>query len=218
MITNSPKLSPFDPPKNRSIEKLLCLAGEHSNETESIQQRTEPRYFAPAQSRYAYGRSVPSARHCRRHLLPVTAEGRGRGCGGNWASGQDGGGNGRVKKMGAQQAPDISILKDGLTKDFRGPRHAERRYSMSRRHIRRPGVTPGVNRSTVRRPPPPAKDVDLLRRLRELAEERRRLSVRRLHVFLRREGLAVNHQRTGVPRGGPGPRPAAAARGHGKGR
>ena len=34
------------------------------------------------------------------------------------------------------------------------------------------------------------------RRMRELAEERRRFDVVRLHVLLRREGLVVNHKRT----------------------
>ena len=32
--------------------------------------------------------------------------------------------------------------------------------------------------------------------MRELAEERRRFGVVRLHVLLRREGLVVNHKRT----------------------
>lgn len=38
--------------------------------------------------------------------------------------------------------------------------------------------------------------MELRRRLRELAEERRRFGVQRLHVLLRREGLVVNHKRT----------------------
>ena len=57
-------------------------------------------------------------------------------------------------------------------------------------------MTLGVSRSTVRRPPPQDRDADLRRRLRELAEERRRFGVQRLHVLLRREGLVVNHKRT----------------------
>lgn len=61
---------------------------------------------------------------------------------------------------------------------------------------RRACMTLGVNRNTVRRQPPPDKDADLRQRLRELAEERRRFGVQRLHVFLRREGLMVNHKRT----------------------
>ncbi|MBD5646388.1 MAG: IS3 family transposase, partial [Desulfovibrio sp.] len=57
-------------------------------------------------------------------------------------------------------------------------------------------MTLGVSRSTVRRPPPQDRDAGLRRRLRELAEERRRFGVQRLHVLLRREGLVVNHKRT----------------------
>lgn len=38
--------------------------------------------------------------------------------------------------------------------------------------------------------------MDLRRRLRELAQERRRFGARRLHILLRQEGLVVNHKRT----------------------
>lgn len=53
-----------------------------------------------------------------------------------------------------------------------------------------------ANRCTVRRPDTPDKDMALRARLRELADERRRFGVRRLHVFLHEEGLVVNHKRT----------------------
>ena len=39
-------------------------------------------------------------------------------------------------------------------------------------------------------------DEPLRKRLRELAEKRRRFGCRRLHVLLKREGLVVNHKRT----------------------
>ena len=40
-----------------------------------------------------------------------------------------------------------------------------------------------------------ANDADLRTRLKELANERRRFGYRRLHMLLRREGVAVNHKR-----------------------
>ncbi len=52
-----------------------------------------------------------------------------------------------------------------------------------------------MNRRTYRRPPSPDRDAELRRRLRELAEERRRFGSPRLHILLRREGLVVNHKR-----------------------
>lgn len=61
---------------------------------------------------------------------------------------------------------------------------------------RRACATLGVNRSTVRRPPPQDRDAALRQRLRGLAEERRRFGVQRLHILLRREGFVVNHKRT----------------------
>lgn len=53
-----------------------------------------------------------------------------------------------------------------------------------------------ANRCTVRRPDTPDKDAVLRTRLRELADERSRFGVRRLHILLREEGLVVNHKRT----------------------
>lgn len=72
-------------------------------------------------------------------------------------------------------------------------RYVQTAYTASQR---RACATLGVNRSTVRRPPPQDRDADLRRRLRELAGERRRFGVQRLHVLLRREGLVVNHKPT----------------------
>ena len=72
-------------------------------------------------------------------------------------------------------------------------RYVQTAYTASQR---RPCVALGVSRSTVRRPPPQDRDAELRRRLRELAEERRRFGVQRLHILLRREGLVVNHKRT----------------------
>ena len=73
------------------------------------------------------------------------------------------------------------------------PYFARHLYTASQR---RACATLDVNRSSVRRPPPQNRDADLRRRLRELAEERRRFGVQRLHVLLRSERLVVNHKRT----------------------
>lgn len=54
----------------------------------------------------------------------------------------------------------------------------------------------GVNRCTARRAPVEEQDTVLRRRLKELAEERRRFGAMRLHIMLRREGLVQNHKRT----------------------
>lgn len=53
----------------------------------------------------------------------------------------------------------------------------------------------GVDRSSVRYQSMRPDDSDLRQRLRELAAERRRFGYRRLHVLLRREGVAVNRKR-----------------------
>lgn len=53
----------------------------------------------------------------------------------------------------------------------------------------------GVDRSSVRYQSTRPDDGDLRQRLRELAEARRRFGYRRLHVLLRREGVAVNRKR-----------------------
>ena len=62
--------------------------------------------------------------------------------------------------------------------------------------MRRASRLVGLGRNTLRYSPKPDKDAELRRRMKELAEERRRFGCRRLHVLLRREGLVVNHKRT----------------------
>ena len=52
-----------------------------------------------------------------------------------------------------------------------------------------------VHRATTRYRPRRVDDRKLKRRLRELAEQRRRFGYRRLHVLLQREGHVVNHKR-----------------------
>lgn len=53
----------------------------------------------------------------------------------------------------------------------------------------------GIARATHRYQRRPDSNADLRVRLRELAEERRRFGYRRLHVLIRRDGLAVNRKR-----------------------
>ena len=53
----------------------------------------------------------------------------------------------------------------------------------------------GIARASHRYQRRPDANVDLRKRLRELAEERRRFGYRRLHVLIRREGLQVNRKR-----------------------
>ena len=52
-----------------------------------------------------------------------------------------------------------------------------------------------MNRRTYRRPPPPDGDVQLRKRLRELAEARRRFGSPRMTILLNREGWAINNKR-----------------------
>lgn len=61
---------------------------------------------------------------------------------------------------------------------------------------RRASAVVGIGRSSARyRPRPRGGEAGLRRRLQELAAERPRFGYRRLHVLLRREGVAVNHKR-----------------------
>ena len=61
---------------------------------------------------------------------------------------------------------------------------------------RRACAVVGIGRSTARyRARPRADEPRLRQRLRELAAERPRFGYRRLHVLLRREGIAANHKR-----------------------
>jgi len=66
----------------------------------------------------------------------------------------------------------------------------ERSYSQ-RRACALVGMHPRTYRYALRRP----EDAAIRRRLRELANERRRFGYRRLHILLRREGIAMNHKK-----------------------
>lgn len=54
----------------------------------------------------------------------------------------------------------------------------------------------GLSRNSLRHEPKQDKDDDLRKRMKELAEQRRRFGCKRLHVLLKREGLVKNHKRT----------------------
>lgn len=67
---------------------------------------------------------------------------------------------------------------------------AEKSYSQ-RRACALVGMHPRIYRYASRRP----EDAEVRRRLRELADERRRFGYRRLHILLRREGVELNHKK-----------------------
>jgi len=66
----------------------------------------------------------------------------------------------------------------------------ERSYSQ-RRACALVGMHPRTYRYASRRP----EDAEVRRRLRELANERRRFGYRRLHILLKREGVGLNHKK-----------------------
>ncbi|KAF0182295.1 MAG: putative transposase, partial [Nitrospirae bacterium] len=53
-----------------------------------------------------------------------------------------------------------------------------------------------MSRNTLRYEAQPDRDVEARKRIKELAEKRKRFGCHRLHVLLKREGLVVNHKRT----------------------
>jgi len=54
----------------------------------------------------------------------------------------------------------------------------------------------GISRNTLRYKREPDRDAEARKKLKELAEQRRRFGCRRLHILLKREGLVKNHKRT----------------------
>ena len=53
-----------------------------------------------------------------------------------------------------------------------------------------------ISSSVYRYRPKPGNDGEVRKRLRELAEQRKRFGSPRLHILLKREGLVINHKRT----------------------
>jgi len=54
----------------------------------------------------------------------------------------------------------------------------------------------GLHRSTMHYKSRKQDDSEIRKRLKELAQQRRRFGSPRLHILLRREGIAINHKRT----------------------
>lgn len=54
----------------------------------------------------------------------------------------------------------------------------------------------GLQRSSYRYKPKLNNDEELVKRLKELAQKKRRYGYRRLHYLLKKEGLVINHKRT----------------------
>ena len=61
---------------------------------------------------------------------------------------------------------------------------------------RRASGLAGLSRNTLRYEAKPDRDEELRGKMKALAEKRKRLGYRRLHVLLKREGLVQNHKRT----------------------
>jgi putative transposase len=54
----------------------------------------------------------------------------------------------------------------------------------------------GMSRSSYRYTPKPENNEELILRMKQLAQEKLRYGVRRLHTLLKKEGLVINHKRT----------------------
>lgn len=54
----------------------------------------------------------------------------------------------------------------------------------------------GIQRSSYRYKKKPNNDEELVKRLKELAQKKRRYGANRLHYLLKKEGLVINHKRT----------------------
>jgi len=71
--------------------------------------------------------------------------------------------------------------------------HLQTALGMSERRV---CVAVGADRKSMRYRSCRADDGDLRSRLRELAQRRRRFGYRRLHILLRRDGIAINRKKT----------------------
>jgi len=71
--------------------------------------------------------------------------------------------------------------------------HARERLGLSER---KSCLLAGIYTSVYRYQPKLGNDEELRKRLRELAEHRKRFGSPRLHILLKREGLVINHKRT----------------------
>jgi putative transposase len=107
--------------------------------------------------------------------------------------------NRKLKKLLAESMLDVATLREGARKKLLKPgsRRAfvnwaigEKSYSQ-RRACGLIGLDPKTYRYASRR----SDEVEIRVRLKALADQRRRFGYRRLHILLRREGIAVNHKK-----------------------
>ncbi|MBU0864324.1 MAG: IS3 family transposase [Alphaproteobacteria bacterium] len=108
--------------------------------------------------------------------------------------------NARLKRLLADTMLDNAGLKDLLSKKLVTPAakreavaHLQTTLGMSER---RACAVVGADRTSMRYRSCRADDGDLRSRLRELAQQRRRFGYRRLHILLRRDGIAINRKKT----------------------
>jgi len=71
--------------------------------------------------------------------------------------------------------------------------HIRERLGLSERKA---CILTGISTSVYRYQSKPCNDEQLRKRLRDLAEQRKRFGSPRLHILLKREGLVINHKRT----------------------
>ncbi|MFH1998042.1 MAG: IS3 family transposase, partial [Planctomycetota bacterium] len=108
--------------------------------------------------------------------------------------------NGKLKHLLADSILDNKVLKDLLFKKILKPmaKRAAAKVAVESHGLseRRACRLVGLHRSTMQYRAKKKDETTLTARMRELSEQRRRFGYRRLHVFLRREGLVINHKRT----------------------
>ena len=107
--------------------------------------------------------------------------------------------NRRLKKLLAESMLDVATLRELLAKKLLTPRLPRKAAAWAmtetshsqRRACALVGMDPKTYRYESRRP----DDAGIRKRLRELAEQRRRFGYRRLHILLAREGIRLNHKK-----------------------
>ncbi|MFC1929828.1 IS3 family transposase [Chloroflexota bacterium] len=109
--------------------------------------------------------------------------------------------NRRLKQLVAEQAlVDNQALKELLFKKPLKPRVKRLAVSRIRESLglseRRACLLVNLSTSVFRYQSKPGNDDELRKRLRELAEQRKRFGSTRLHILLQRENLVINHKRT----------------------
>ncbi|MBN1369145.1 MAG: IS3 family transposase [Dehalococcoidaceae bacterium] len=108
--------------------------------------------------------------------------------------------NRRLKQIVADQALDNLALKELLFKKLLTPEVKRQAVSHVRERLglseRRACNLVNIAVPVYRYKPKPDNDDGIRKRLRELAEQRKRFGSPRLHIMLKREGLVINHKKT----------------------